>query len=356
MRQQIILHKQVSGSWHYCRLSISDAPHCLVEKGRVGFEPDSTETFPMSANHATALQTLAKEYMEQGYGSPHRSEWQVLSLHFNMKPWSGFTSSAAWYEDWKSQYDEPMQELLIRRGHCVPAADTPGQIGDTLVLFKYVLEGEYAAHAVLQLFSNASIVFPFRVYLGDHEQYPQLRSNPLVPQEISDILEGFYSVASTMTAISQEVALQRVTSVMPQVWTDQQPARVSKDKANELRRQLQDVWGFDGGIWTPLGPPSKQETVFLSQWPDALKNQIMHLLTGHNSGPVYRFDFDEGISETPLRDAFRHFAYEGTIFPDNMEWIIYCSHHHTFTFGGPTLIQAVRAFFRDKPEEINKMM
>jgi hypothetical protein len=353
---QVTVYKQLEGRWHYARLSADDSGRYLTETGRVGALPTHVESLPLpeALSIEDSLHKAAQGWLAQGYGIPHRSEWQVLSLHFSMKSWQGFTSGAPWFEDWKLWYNEPMNEILETRAHAAKENDMPGQVGDYLVLHKYVLEGEYAAHAIQQLFGAAPVVFPFKIYLGEREKYPEIQYSPYVPEELTDILRGLESAVSTMTDISQEIVLQKVTSAVLPIQRIEYRPRVAAEQARVLRQDLRDQWGFECGIWEPIGPPAKQEVVYLGQFPTALEKRLRQLISAHTQVPIYRMDYDEGITLTTPEQALRLFPYEGVVFAADMSWIVYFSHHHTFTFGGQLLVAAVRDYFKDQPEQINR--
>lgn len=55
-----------------------------------------------------------------------------------------------------------------------------------------------------------------------------------------------------------------------------------------------------------------------------------------------------------MKRLFSRFMIDDTYWFDaGLEWIVYVSHHDTATFGGEWLLDAVREFFKDRPERLN---
>jgi hypothetical protein len=355
---RIALYKQVEGRWHYVRLTSQDHNRYTMAQGRVGELPDRLETQPLPYAPGTelALQQVAQEWVAEGYGTPHRSELKVLSLHFSMKSWRGYTSAAPWFEDWKTWYEEPMDKYLEERGHSYFDNGSASRSGDYLVLHRYVLHAEAASAAIQDIAAVAPAIFPFKIYIDDRERYPQVLYNPSVPEEINDILRGFEDVAASMTFISQELTLQKVLTATPVHSVERTMPRVSREQARKLREALSEAWGYECNYWIPIGKPAKQEVVFIDELPADLKSHLTHLIFSRTMGAIYRVDYDEGMSEIDSADLFKPFSYEGAIFAADMSWIVYFSHHNTFTFGGEYLIDAVKDHYKDRPSMLNRWL
>jgi hypothetical protein len=355
---RIILYKQVEGHWHYVRLSNKSQSLCNIEQGRAGELPHQSEvqTLPAAANVELALQKTAQTWVALGYGTPHRSELKVLSLHFSMKSWRGYTAAAPWFEDWKTWYEEPMDHYLQARGHSYFDNGSASRSGDYLVLHRYVLEAEAASAAIQDIAAVAPAIFPFKIYIDDRERYPQVNYNPIVPDEINEILRGFEDVAESMKAISQELTLQKVISATPTYPVSKTTPRVSRELARELREALSEHWGYECNYWIPIGKPAKQEVVFIDELPNELKDILTHLIFSRTMEAIYRVDYDEGISELGSADLFQPFSYEGAVFAADMSWIVYFSHHNSFTFGGAMLIDAVKEHYKDRPSMLNRWL
>ncbi len=353
---QTILYKKISNKWHYVRLTADSVHTCLIEKGCVGALASDVENsaLPTALSVEKGIQRIAQTWLDAGYGIPRRDEMQVLTLHYRVKPWQGYTCAAPWYEDWKTWYDEPMSEWLQNRGYtCFPDAGL-AMMGEYLVVHKYVLEGDKASLAVQDIATIAPVVFQYKLFLSDQEKYPQVNYNPDVPAELNDIIRGLEEMATTMTSVSQELLLQNVIAQAP-VREVNIGKRVSREKSSLLRKMLYEHWGFECDAWIPIGGESKQETVYIGQFPDALRDNILQIIKNTPShASIYRLDYDDGISECSHKDILKPFLYEGVVFDASMTWIIYLSHHYTFTFGGTDLVKAVRNYYKEEPNQINR--
>ena len=123
-----------------------------------------------------------------------------------------------------------------------------------------------------------------------------------------------------------------------------------------VREQLLNSWNYDGNYWNPLDKKSPKETVFLmtNNLTTEDCNEILKFLISKSNDRIYEVTEDRVDYEIEF-DSFDIPLYDETIVTDEtFEWVIYCSHEDTITFGGSWLVDFVKKLFVDRPDKLNK--
>lgn len=348
---RITLYKQIDGAWHYCQVTAHETARLVTALGRCGQEPEHLKESPLpaGADPSAAVQEAGALWRNQGFDYPKRSDMQIMSLHFRVSNSTGWPAGAPWFEDWKTFYQEPVEQTLSETANGF--ANGSHRLRGHYLLYFYVLDPAAARATVERIAASAPVRIPLDIHIGDREVRPEIQLGHGVPSALSDLLKGFEQMALTISEASQNVVFQSVT-LTPQVVHESSRKRVRGLDAQVLRIALRERWGFTCNYWPPLGGEAKGEVVFLNTLEQELERELMDQLLKNMREPVYLLDCEEGIFKIDPMHIFRG-AYEGVVFDDSFEWIIYFSHHNTVTFGGDWLIKAVREYYKDRPELLN---
>ena len=114
------------------------------------------------------------------------------------------------------------------------------------------------------------------------------------------------------------------------------------------RQLLADTWGAAGGYWYPLGERT-HPTLIAFDLEDAdeveIQARVVQFISDHGAGRV--LEVREYGPSYELEPAPEDFAYNGAErfwTPKTGEWVVYCSHERSITFGG----SITRAFDEDR--------
>ena len=119
---RLILYKQIEGRWHYVRLTALGS-QMTSETGLCGALPDqatSTPIPPVESNLESFIREKAESWTKDGYAKPHQQQLHVMTLHFQMRRWTGYPAGAPWYDDWTTGYLDPIQEILEKTCNGIP--------------------------------------------------------------------------------------------------------------------------------------------------------------------------------------------------------------------------------------------
>jgi hypothetical protein len=349
---RLTLYKQIDTVWHYCQMTANDAGKLITVFGKCGDAPEQrTEILlPADADPFNALQEAGTQWRLQGFDYPRRKDMQIMSLHFRVANMSGWPAGAPWFEDWKTYYQEPVDNLLTTTANGF--ANGSHRLRGHYLLYYYVLDTAAARATVEAVVAAAPVRIPLEIHISDRELRPEIQMADGVPSPLADLYKGFEEVALTIAEASQNIVFQSVT-LTPQVVHESSRQRVRGLDAQVLRLALRERWGFTCNYWPPLGGEAKSEVVYLSALDPTLEQPVLDLLKEKIQAPVYLLDCEEGIFKISPENIFRG-AYEGVVFDDGLEWIIYFSHHNTITFGGDWLIEAVNNHYKDQPALLNR--
>jgi hypothetical protein len=349
---RLTLYKQIDDAWHYCQVTAHGSAKLVTALGTCGAAPEQIKETPLApeTDPSTAVQEAGALWRAQGFDYPKRSDMQIMSLHFRVTNSTGWPAGAPWFEDWKTYYQEPVETMLNETANGF--ANGSHRLRGHYLLYFYVLDVNAARATVERIAATAPIRIPMDIHIGDREMRPEIHVDQGVPSALADLFKGFEQIALTISEASQNVVFQSVT-LTPQLVHESSRKRIRGLDAQVLRIALRERWGFTCNYWPPLGGEAKGEVVYINTLEQALEKELMDLLLQKMREPVYLLDCEEGIFKIDPENIFRG-AYEGVVFDDSLEWIIYFSHHNTITFGGDWMIQAVKEHYKTQPEMLNR--
>jgi len=298
----------------------------------------SETALPPGAEPFGAVKEAGTRWRGEGYDYPRRLDMQIMSLHFSLPASSGWPAGAPWFEDWKTFYQEPIENGLAETANGFPNGSHRAK--GRLVLYFYILDAAAARATVEQVAALAPISFPMEVHIGPQPIRPGINLDKGMPVPLSDMYKGFEQMALTLAEASQSVVFHTVT-LTPQLVHEPSRQRVKGLPAQNLLQGLRERWGFECNLWPPLGGEAKSEVAVLREWTPGLETHLSGLVQQRLQLPAYLLDCEEGIFTIAPKNIFRG-VYEGVVFDAGMEWIIYFSHQNTITFGGDWLVEAVR--------------
>ncbi|MDO8366194.1 MAG: hypothetical protein Q7T20_05300 [Saprospiraceae bacterium] len=348
--QRIILYKQINARWHYVRLSAM--PHELqIETGCCGQKPDHAETVKIPAGTApvTAIRQEGKKWLDQDYGKPHPHSLQVMTLHFQMRRWTGYPAGAPWYDDWTSGYLDPIHKVLDETCNGIPRGNE--RFSGNYLHYYTIFNTDLAQEAVEKIAAAAPVKFLLDIHVANREKQVQIPIDPNVPEYLRSL---FRVVEKSARTIAHELPVLFPTDTLQPEFVPNGAAnrRIIGEEAAQLRSTLQGKWNFDSNFWDPLTQVAPSEVVFLNGMAEDKKQAIADLLSQKLQGPLYLLDCETGLFEIGAEQIFGG-SHEGMVFDASFGWVIYFSHHYTITFGGDWLIAAVKDLYREQSELLN---
>ena len=349
--QRIILYKQSGTRWYFVRLSATDDSALRVETGCCGQMPDQNETIgiPSNIDPMAALRREGEKWMERGYAKPHPHSLQVMTLHFQMRRWTGYPAGAPWYDDWTSGYIDPINKILDDTCNGIPRGAE--RFSGNYLQYYTVFNTDLAQEAVEKIAAAAPVKFLLDIHIANREKQVQIPIDPNVPEYLRSL---FRVVEKSARTIAYELpVLFPSDPLQPEyVPNGSAPKRIIGEKAAHLRRELKEKWNFDSNFWDPLTEVSPSEVVFLNGMADDKKQAVAKVLSERLKEPLYLLDCETGLFEIRTDDIFRG-VYEGMVFDSSLDWVIYFSHHYTITFAGDWLVEAVKDLYQQQPELLN---
>jgi hypothetical protein len=147
----------------------------------------------------------------------------------------------------------------------------------------------------------------------------------------------------------------RTTENISQVESMPYRHRLTDKEMVLVRKQLADIWNYDGGYWNPLDYKCSKETVFVME--DNLteddNRKIVEFIVANSSKRLFEITEDRIDYEIEL-DSFNLDLYETIVTDKSFSWVIYGSHEDTLTFGGTKLIEFIKSLFIDRHDKLNK--
>jgi hypothetical protein len=349
---RIILYKQIGNRWHYVRLTALPSAQIRVETGCCGQlpEPDAPSTsVPPSADPLAALRQEGERWLERGYGKPHPHALQVMTLHFQMRRWTGYPAGAPWYDDWTAGYIDPIQKALDDT--CNGISRGSERFSGNYLYYYTVFNTDLAQEAVEKIAAAAPVKFLLDIHIASREKQVQIPIDPNVPEYLRSL---FRVVEKSARTIAHELpVLFPSDPLQPEfVPNTDHKKRVVGAEAAHLRKSLKEHWNFDSNFWDPLAPSAPEEVVFLNGMSDERKQAVAARLAAQVKEPLYLLDCEAGLFQISVEEIFNG-AHEGMVFDSSLDWVIYFSHHYTITFGGPWLVSAVKEIYTDQPEVLN---
>ncbi len=349
--QRIILYKQIINRWHYVRLTaVSDAELCM-ETGCCGQKPEQTDSSGISADTdpSTALRQEGEQWLEKGYAKPHPHSLQVMSLHFQMRRWTGYPAGAPWYDDWTSGYLDPIQQVLEETCNGIPKGNE--RFSGNYLQYYTIFNTDLAQEAVEKIAAAAPVKFLLDIHVASREKQVQIPIDPNVPEYLRSL---FRVVEKSARTIAHELPVLFPTDPLQPEFVPNGPIqkRIIGEEAAALRSTLKEKWNFDSNFWDPLTQVAPSEVVFLNGMAEDKKQAIAAMLSKKLLEPLYLLDCETGLFQIGTDQIFGG-SHEGMVFDASFEWVIYFSHHYTITFGGDWLVSAVKDFYSDQPELLN---
>ncbi len=272
-----------------------------------------------------------------------------MSLHFQMRRWTGYPAGAPWYDDWTTGYLDPIQAVLEETCNGVPRGNE--RFSGNYLHHYVVFNTDLAMEAVERIAAAAPAKFLLDIHIGRREKQVQIPIDPNVPEYLRSLFriveKSARSIASELPVLFQGDPLQ------PEVFSDKgERKRISGDAARFLRQELKEKWNFDSNFWDPLTQVAPREVVFLNGMEEDKKQAVASLLDQQVLLPFYLLDCEEGLFEIGPELIFGG-AHEGMVFDASLNWVIYFSHHYTITFGGDWLVTAVKKMYAGEEEKLN---
>ena len=349
--QRIILYKQISNRWHYVRLTTMPHAEICTETGCCGQKPDHSETLGMTdpGDATAALRQEGEKWIEQGYGKPHQHSLQVLTLHFQMRRWTGYPAGAPWYDDWTSGYLDPIQQWMDDTCNGIPKGHE--RFSGNYLHYYTVFNTDLAQEAVEKIAAAAPVKFLLDIHIASREKQVHIPIDPNVPEYLRSL---FRVVEKSARTIAHELPVLFPTDPLQPEFVPNGPAakRIIGEEAARLRSVLKEKWNFDSNFWDPLTQAAPAEVVFLNGMAEEKKQEIAQLLSQKIQQPLYLLDCETGLFEIGIEQIFGG-SHEGMVFDASFDWVIYFSHHYTITFSGDWLVAAVKDFYREQPELLN---
>ena len=349
--QRIILYKQIGSRWHYVRLTTMPSAEINIETGCCGQKPEHTERsgIPDNIERLAALRQEGEIWTERGYTKPHPHSLQVMTLHFQMRRWTGYPAGAPWYDDWTSGYLDPIQQLFEETCNGIPRGNE--RFSGNYLQYYTIFNTDLAQEAVEKIAAAAPVKFLLDIHIASREKQVQIPIDPNVPEYLRSL---FRVVEKSARTIAHELPVLFPTDPLQPEFVPNGAAnkRIIGEEAARLRSILKEKWNFDSNFWDPLTQVAPSEVVFLNGMAEEKKQEISDFLSPKLQEPLYLLDCETGLFEIGTEQIFGG-SHEGMVFDASFNWVIYFSHHYTITFGGDWLVAAVKDCYREQPELLN---
>jgi len=349
--QRIILYKQINNRWHYVRLTATYPAELSIETGCCGQKPDHAEKneIPASIHPIAALRQEGEKWIEQGYSKPHPHSLQVMTLHFQMRRWTGYPAGAPWYDDWTSGYLDPIHQILDETCNGIPRGNE--RFSGNYMHYYTIFNTDLAQEAVEKIAAAAPVKFLLDIHIASREKQVHIPIDPNVPEYLRSL---FRVVEKSARTIAHELPVLFPTDPLQPEFVPNASAnrRIVGEEAAGLRSTLKEKWNFDSNFWDPLTQVAPAEVVFLNGMAEDKKQAVAMLLSHKLQEPLYLLDCETGLFEIDTDQIFGG-SHEGMVFDTSFDWVIYFSHHYTITFGGDWLVDAVKDLYQEQPELLN---
>lgn len=197
------------------------------------------------------------------------------------------------------------------------------------------------SHSIFTIDSNDELHL-----LGESGKYKSTtgRQNPIAKKAMAEERTKFIEFINSRTT-------ENISQVKPMPYRH----RLTDQEMILVRKQLADVWNYDGDYWNPLDDKCSKETVFVTE--DNLteddNRKIVEFIVANSSKRLFVVTEDRIDYEIEL-DSFNLDLYETIVTDKSFSWVIYGSHEDTLTFGGTELVDFIKTLFSDRQEKLNK--
>ncbi|MFN0034995.1 MAG: hypothetical protein ACKVUS_08015 [Saprospiraceae bacterium] len=349
--QRIILYKQIGSRWHYVRLTALSDTGLSVETGCCGQKPENIESaeVPSNVDSATALRQEGQNWINRGYAKPHPHSLQVMTLHFQIRRWTGYPAGAPWYDDWTGGYLDPIQQVLDETCNGIPRGNE--RFSGNYLHYYTVFNTDLAQEAVEKIAAAAPVKFLLDIHIANREKQVHIPIDPNVPEYLRSL---FRVVEKSARTIAHELPVLFPSDPLQPEFVPNGlfNKRIIGEEAAQLRRLLKEKWNFDSNFWDPLAQAAPSEVVFLNGMAEEKKQVVAALLSEERQEQLYLLDCETGLFEIGIEQIFNG-SHEGMVFDAGFDWVIYFSHHYTITFGGDWLVASIKGIYRNQPELLN---
>lgn len=118
---------------------------------------------------------------------------------------------------------------------------------------------------------------------------------------------------------------------------------------------LSSVWEVTNNYWFPLNPVHRTDVIAFNADEFELKFGFQKLREIINNIQIFEIQEWRDLGRL-IKPKFFEPKYdgdgEGFWFPKDMEWIIYCSHENSISFGGEQLIQSIKKNWKEWEQHI----
>ncbi|MEZ4966287.1 MAG: hypothetical protein R2791_13685 [Saprospiraceae bacterium] len=304
---------------------------------------------PADAEAQTILREAGAAWQEKGYGKPGTNNTEVLTLHFQMRRWSGYPASAPWHDDLTAHYLDPIAAAF--ETYCNGIARGSERFSGNYLYYYTIFNADLALEMAESIAAAAPVKFLLDIHVGRREKQVHIPIDPNVPEYLRSL---FRVVEKSARTIAGELPTLFPTDPLQPEYVPNGDARkrVQGEEAARIREVLKEKWNFDSSFWNPLTDAAPTQVVFLNGMPEERTRKVTEWISRQLRTPLYMLDCEEGLFEIHPSDIFKN-IYEGAVFDASLDWIIYFSHHHTVTFGGDWLVDAVKDLYKEEPEVLN---
>lgn len=344
---RITLYKQIENQWHYVRISTMPERQVLTETGLCGqyAKQQVTQPLPEQREPLAFLRELATVWAERGYSKPLAKQLPVMTLHFQLPYWAGYPAGAPWYDDWTQDYLDPITQFL--EDTCNGSLKGNERFSGNHLFYFSIFDETAARTVIADISQKAMRKHPLALHIGSEEKNIKIPLDPNIPDYLRSLFRTMEKTARLLRDLPDMVQgdpLQPLLVTTPN-------RRVRGEQAAQKRQTLKEKWNFTSNLWDPLVMAAPSETVFLNGLTDEKKQTVSAAIMPNLKLPVYLLDCETGLFEITPEQIFEG-AYEGVVFDDSNDWLIYFSHHYTTTFCGDWLVKAVKTAYADEPEAL----
>ncbi|MBP6826963.1 MAG: hypothetical protein KA165_10440, partial [Saprospiraceae bacterium] len=195
---RLILYQKRESRWHYVRLTALPEGILRTETGCCGQLPDHTELAPMPADSDpnAVLRESGAKWQSEGYDKPAPQDTEVLTLHFQMRRWSGYPSGAPWYDDLTSCYLDPVRDMFD--AGCNGLIRSNERFSGNYLYYYTIFNSDLALEAVESIAAAASVKFLLDIHIGRREKQVHIPIDPNVPEYLRSLFRVVEKSARTI--------------------------------------------------------------------------------------------------------------------------------------------------------------
>ncbi len=342
---RIVLYKNIEERWHYVLLT-ANAGEFRTETGICGYTSSTEETksLPADADIKETLRKAGAEWQRIGYHKPDTHQLPVMTLHFKLPKWRGYPAGAPWFDEWTTWYLDPIREALDATVNGIAKGEE--RFSGNYLFYYAVPNPEMARQTLALIGATSPVQYDLEIYIGEAGKTVPIPIDPDVPEFLQSFLRGFEASARVLSdGLSK---LIHIDPLKPELVFTAAQSRIRNEQASRIRQELKSRWNFECVYWDPYNQQVPVEIIELDQLADP---QTQQLLLGHLRAiaqtPFYLLDCQNGLFTIEPDQLFEG-AYEGMVFDDSFDWVIYFSEHHSVSFAGQTLAPAIQQLLQHK--------